>query len=83
MAEFLEKIVPFLEDASSTTRRRGAAEACYHAVERMALAVIPYIVILVIPIMGRMSDFDTQVRAWLRLGLELGLGSGLGLGLGL
>lgn len=64
MAEFLATVVPFLEDATSTTRRRGAAEACYHAVERMALAVIPYIVILVIPIMGRMSDFDPQVRVW-------------------
>lgn len=61
MAEFLSTTVPLLGDLTSLTRRRGAAEACYHAVQTMGLEVIPYIVILVIPVMGRMSDFDVEV----------------------
>lgn len=55
-------MVPLLGDTTNDTRRRGAAEACYHIVDRLKLDIIPYIVILVIPIMGRMSDFDVQVR---------------------
>ena len=55
-------LLPRLGDSTSATNRKGAAEAIYHLVTRLEMGVIPYIVILVIPMLGRMSDFNADVR---------------------
>jgi TATA-binding protein-associated factor len=34
----------------------------YHVTQRLAMAILPYIVLLVIPVLGRMSDFEDDVR---------------------
>lgn len=62
MHSIVQHLLPLLGDAASTLNRQGAAEAVFHVTERLGLDVLPYLVILVIPLMGRLSDFDTEVR---------------------
>ena len=62
MQTVADVLLPRLGDSTSATNRKGAAEAIYHLVTRLEMKVIPYIVILVIPMLGRMSDFDSNVR---------------------
>lgn len=57
-----EKVLPRLGDTKDVVSRRGASEAIYQLVSLLDMKVIPYIVILVIPMLGRMSDFDGEVR---------------------
>jgi len=42
--------------------RQGAIEALACLVEQMGMSIIPYIVLLVIPVLGRMSDTNEPVR---------------------
>lgn len=55
-------VLPLLGDALSEHNRQGATECVFHLVQLLEMDVVPYLVILVIPILGRMSDFDTHVR---------------------
>lgn len=55
-------VLPWLGDAEAVTRRRGAAELLLHIVRGLELEILPYLVILVTPVLGRMSDFDSEVR---------------------
>ncbi len=41
---------------------QGAAEALYHVSQRLGLLILPYVVLLVIPVLGRMSDHNDDVR---------------------
>eukprot|EP00052_Salpingoeca_macrocollata_P027428 m.260540 g.260540 ORF g.260540 m.260540 type:complete len:1806 (-) comp22741_c1_seq1:25-5442(-) len=62
MTHVLQYVVPNLGDLKRVVARQGAAECLYHVVQRLNIDVVPYIVLLVIPILGRMSDFDSHVR---------------------
>jgi hypothetical protein len=42
--------------------RRGAMEALWCVVDRLGLALLPYLVLLVVPVLRRMSDQDESVR---------------------
>ncbi|KAG0420613.1 hypothetical protein HPB47_003393 [Ixodes persulcatus] len=42
--------------------RQGALEALACVIESLGLLVVPYIVLLLVPVLGRMSDPDPQVR---------------------
>ncbi|CAA21270.2 TATA-binding protein-associated transcription initiation factor Mot1 [Schizosaccharomyces pombe] len=58
----VEDVVPLLGDASSTIHRQGAIECIYHVVQRLGVRILPYILYLIIPLLGRMSDADQDVR---------------------
>eukprot|EP00055_Hartaetosiga_balthica_P018209 m.130657 g.130657 ORF g.130657 m.130657 type:complete len:1876 (-) comp9471_c0_seq1:289-5916(-) len=62
MLQIIQCVLPLLGDSTNVTHRRGAAEVCSLLTTELGLSLLPYIVILVIPIMGRMSDFDVLVR---------------------
>ena len=63
MVSFIRHVLPMLGDTSNDIHRQGAAEACAVLATRLQLDLLPYLVLLVIPIMGRMSDFDAEVRS--------------------
>jgi TATA-binding protein-associated factor len=42
--------------------RQGAAEAIACIVDQLQIQIIPYVVLLVVPLLGRMSDPDKSVR---------------------
>ncbi|KAN0061939.1 TATA-binding protein-associated factor mot1 [Thecaphora frezii] len=58
----VEQVVPFVGDASTVTNRQGAVELIYHAVQLLDLKILPYVIFLVVPVLGRMSDADESVR---------------------
>ncbi|ORZ33534.1 hypothetical protein BCR44DRAFT_1438168 [Catenaria anguillulae PL171] len=42
--------------------RRGAVECIHHVSQALGASLLPYVVFLVVPLMGAMSDFDDEVR---------------------
>ncbi|XP_015610317.1 TATA-binding protein-associated factor 172 [Cephus cinctus] len=76
MAHVVRSVIPLLEtssakDSGSSTiaapnevdaRRQGAAEALTCLVESLGVKVVPYAVLFMVPLLGRMSDQNQAVR---------------------
>lgn len=62
MHVLVEEIVPLLGDARHVVRRQGAIEVISHTVRALDERLLPYVVFLVVPVLGRMSDQDEDVR---------------------
>ncbi|XP_037082092.1 TATA-binding protein-associated factor 172-like [Pollicipes pollicipes] len=58
----VEHVLPLLGSGSSVATRQGAIEAVSCLVDSLWMDALPYIVLLVVPVLGRMSDRDTAVR---------------------
>ncbi|KAI9293362.1 hypothetical protein K502DRAFT_293841, partial [Neoconidiobolus thromboides FSU 785] len=54
--------LPLLMDHSNVINRQGFAEAIYFTVQTLETKILPYVIFLVVPILGRMSDNDDHVR---------------------
>lgn len=63
METVIKTIVPLLAVTECDAKREGAAEAISCVVDKLQLRIIPYVVLLVIPLLGRMSDQNHGVRA--------------------
>ncbi|KAL7752502.1 TATA-binding protein-associated factor mot1 [Sorochytrium milnesiophthora] len=62
MRFLIEHIIPLLSDPHSLTKRQGAAEVIFHVVRKLDAAILPYVIFMVVPLMGRMSDSNEPVR---------------------
>ncbi|XP_045448730.1 TATA-binding protein-associated factor 172 [Melitaea cinxia] len=62
MRTVVREVVEALEDVRSERVRCGAAEALARAVDALQLQLVPYIALLVVPLLGRMSDHNESVR---------------------
>nr|XP_023679976.1 TATA-binding protein-associated factor 172 [Paramormyrops kingsleyae] len=62
MNVFLEKVLPWLGAIDDTTKQEGAMEAMACVMEQLDVDIVPYIVLLVVPVLGRMSDPSDSVR---------------------
>ncbi|ORY40453.1 hypothetical protein BCR33DRAFT_754270 [Rhizoclosmatium globosum] len=59
----VENVVPLLGDSTSVIRRQGAIEAISLVISNLEESrLLPYIVFLIVPVLGRMSDPDESVR---------------------
>ncbi|RUS75204.1 hypothetical protein EGW08_017041 [Elysia chlorotica] len=58
----VDNVLPFLDAMDSLNRREGGTEAVANLVECLGLEALPYLVLLVIPVLGRMSDQAASVR---------------------
>ncbi|XP_042211205.1 TATA-binding protein-associated factor 172-like [Homarus americanus] len=58
----VESIVPALGAIDNDGKRQGAVECIYAVIDRLGFSVVPYIVLLIVPLLGRMSDPDNSVR---------------------
>ncbi|KAJ3567398.1 hypothetical protein NP233_g6399 [Leucocoprinus birnbaumii] len=63
MRYVVEKIVPLLGDPLVLANRQGATELIYHIVQRLDIKALPYVIFLVVPVLGRMSDPDDDIRS--------------------
>ncbi|KAF9001878.1 SNF2 superfamily chromatin remodeling protein [Cyathus striatus] len=63
MRYVIEKIVPLLGDPLVLPNRQGATELIYHIVHRLDIKALPYVLFMVVPILGRMSDSNDDIRA--------------------
>ncbi|KAG0222703.1 TATA-binding protein-associated factor mot1 [Mortierella sp. GBA43] len=58
----IDRVVPYLGDSTNVTRRQGAVEMINEVVQIMDAKILPYVVFLIVPILGRMSDLDEPTR---------------------
>lgn len=58
----LKNVLPFVNNAGSTKERQGGVELIHHLAEQMDSDILPYVVFFIVPLLGRMSDSDTDVR---------------------
>ncbi|XP_054654807.1 TATA-binding protein-associated factor 172 isoform X1 [Dunckerocampus dactyliophorus] len=62
MDAFLECVLPWLAAIDDCTKQEGAIEALACVMEQLDVDIIPYIVLLVVPVLGRMSDPSDSIR---------------------
>lgn len=56
------ELLGLLLKIESPTERQGAVETIERVVNRLQIRIVPYIVLLVVPLLGAMSDTDESVR---------------------
>ncbi|OCF37798.1 TATA-binding protein-associated factor [Kwoniella heveanensis BCC8398] len=62
MRKVVDDVVPLVGDATNVASRQGAVEAIHHIIKVLDIKVLPYVLFLIVPILGRMSDPDEHVR---------------------
>uniref|UniRef100_A0A3Q2YQE6 B-TFIID TATA-box binding protein associated factor 1 n=1 Tax=Hippocampus comes TaxID=109280 RepID=A0A3Q2YQE6_HIPCM len=62
MDVFLECVLPWLAAIHDSTKQEGAIEALACVMEQLDVDIVPYIVLLVVPVLGRMSDPSDSIR---------------------
>lgn len=58
----VEKVLPPINNANDLHCRQGAIECIYHLIQVMEDGILPYVIFLLVPVLGRMSDSDNGVR---------------------
>ncbi|KAK4541751.1 TATA-binding protein-associated factor mot1 [Oleoguttula mirabilis] len=58
----VEKVLPPINNAHDVIQRQGAIECIYHLIQVMGDGILPYVIFLLVPVLGRMSDSDSGVR---------------------
>ncbi|MPC08117.1 TATA-binding protein-associated factor 172 [Portunus trituberculatus] len=62
LTQLVEIVVPELSSLHCIARRRGAVEAIHCIIQKLGFDVVPYSVLLIVPLLGCMSDPDTSIR---------------------
>ncbi|XP_052740467.1 TATA-binding protein-associated factor 172 [Bicyclus anynana] len=62
MDTLVHELIEALSEISNDRVRCGAAESLARMVDALQLQLVPYIVLLVVPLLGRMSDHNESVR---------------------
>ncbi|RSH82478.1 TATA-binding protein-associated factor mot1 [Apiotrichum porosum] len=62
MRVVVDDLVPLVGDAERVHSRQGAVEAIHHIIKLLDIKALPYVLFLIVPILGRMSDSDESVR---------------------
>lgn len=62
MTALVEKVLPSINNPVDLHFRQGAIEVIYHLIAVMGDAILPYVVFLIVPVLGRMSDSDNEIR---------------------
>ena len=61
MTMLVEKILPHAS-SDDLHCRQGATELIYHLIHVMEDNILPYVIFLIVPVLGRMSDSDNDIR---------------------
>ncbi|KAK0646246.1 hypothetical protein B0T16DRAFT_458188 [Cercophora newfieldiana] len=62
MTALVEKVLPSISNPIDLSFRQGAIEAIYHLIAVMGDSILPYVIFLIVPVLGRMSDSDNEIR---------------------
>ncbi|KAI9806292.1 MAG: TATA-binding protein-associated factor mot1 [Sarcosagium campestre] len=62
MTALVEKVLPTIGNALDLRCRQGGIETVYHLIHVMEDDILPYVIFLIVPVLGRMSDSDNEVR---------------------
>ncbi|KAK3197458.1 hypothetical protein GRF29_216g214392, partial [Pseudopithomyces chartarum] len=58
----VENVLPSISRSDHLHARQGAIECVYHLIHVMEDSILPYVIFLITPVLGRMSDPDNDVR---------------------
>jgi TATA-binding protein-associated factor len=58
----VERVLPPISNPTDVYCRQGAIECIYHLIQVMEDRILPYVIFLLVPVLGRMSDSDNGVR---------------------
>jgi TATA-binding protein-associated factor len=58
----VDKVLPPINNATDVHCRQGAIECIYHLIQVMEDRILPYVIFLLVPVLGRMSDSDNGIR---------------------
>ena len=61
MTMLVEETLPFI-NSPEIHPRQGIIELIYHIIHVMEDSILPYVIFLIVPVLGRMSDSDNDVR---------------------
>nr|XP_054762418.1 TATA-binding protein-associated factor 172-like [Lytechinus pictus] len=62
MNRLLMEVVPMLGAQEDEVKREGAVESLACVIDQLGMDIVPYIVLLVVPLLGRMSDQVDSIR---------------------
>ncbi|VBB86674.1 Putative TATA-binding protein-associated factor MOT1 [Podospora comata] len=62
MTTLVEKVLPSINNPLDLNFRQGAIEVIYHLIAVMGDRILPYVIFLIVPVLGRMSDSDNEIR---------------------
>lgn len=62
MEMVLTKVVDILKQSENVMCRQGAIEAIVHIIDSLGMDILPYIVLMIVPVLGRMSDHSEDIR---------------------
>lgn len=62
MTVLVENVLPSINNPLDLHYRQGAIEVIYHLIAVMGDAILPYVIFLIVPVLGRMSDSDNDIR---------------------
>jgi TATA-binding protein-associated factor len=62
MTMLVENVLPGISNAIDVHHRQGAVECIYHLMHVMEEGILPYVIFLIVPVLGRMSDSSDDVR---------------------
>ncbi|POS85715.1 P-loop containing nucleoside triphosphate hydrolase [Erysiphe pulchra] len=62
MTFLVDWVLPSISNPVDLNFRQGAIEAIYHLINVMGDRILPYVIFLIVPVLGRMSDSNSDVR---------------------
>ncbi|OAA58384.1 tbp associated factor [Niveomyces insectorum RCEF 264] len=62
MTALVQQVLPSINNPIDLHFRQGAIEAIYHLITVMGDGILPYVIFLIVPVLGRMSDSDNEIR---------------------
>ncbi|CAK7227306.1 TATA-binding protein-associated factor mot1 [Sporothrix curviconia] len=62
MTALVQNVLPSISNPVDLHFRQGAIEAIYHLIAVMGDGILPYVIFLIVPVLGRMSDSDNEIR---------------------
>ena len=62
MASLVTDVLPEINSALDLQIRQGITECIYHLIHIMEERILPYVIFLIVPVLGRMSDSNEEIR---------------------
>jgi TATA-binding protein-associated factor len=62
MTILVEDVMPNIGNPIDLNDRQGITECVYHLIQVMGDQILPYVIFLIVPVLGRMSDSNDDVR---------------------
>ena len=58
----INDVLPLLNDATAVRNRQGATETIAITVRKLDIGILPYLIFMIVPLLGRMGDSNEDVR---------------------